>query len=153
MDNQKGTQEQAFQLLGGMMNSFVISALIRNGVIEALNSGINTVDELSKKCDVNLNVLSRTLRYAGFIGLVCISENSYSLTDVGRIFLKDVPGSLFGSASFISAPPWRDSWMNFEHCLKTGEPAFNHVFGKPFFEFLDSMPEYGKPFHQYMANI
>lgn len=153
MENQIRSQEYAFELLGGMMNSFVLSALIRNGVIEALNSGINSVDELSEKCNVNRNVLSRTLRYAGFIGLVSLSENRYSLTDVGRIFLKDVPGSLFGSANFISAPPWRDSWMNFEHCLKTGEPAFNHVFGEPFFQFLDSKPEYGKPFHQYMANI
>lgn len=141
MENQIRSQEYAFELLGGMMNSFVLSALIRNGVIEALNSGINSVDELSEKCNVNRNVLSRTLRYAGFIGLVSLSENRYSLTDVGRIFLKDVPGSLFGSANFISAPPWRDSWMNFEHCLKTGEPAFNHVFGEPFFQFLDSKPE------------
>lgn len=155
MENQNHMQAQvsAFQLLGGMMNSFILSALIRNGVIEALNSGIDTVDELSEKCNVNLNVLSRTLRYAGFIGLVSISEYRYSLTDVGRFFLKDTPGSLYGSANFISAPPWRDSWLNFEHCLKTGEPAFNHVFGKPFFGFLDSTPEYGKPFHQYMANI
>lgn len=153
MENQIQAQEHAFQLLGGMMNSFVLSALIRNGVIEALNSGINTVDKLSEKCKVDLNVLSRTLRYAGLIGMVSLSENRYSLTDVGRFFLKDVQGSLYGSASFISAPPWRDSWMNFEHCLKTGESAFNYVFGEPFFQFLDSKPEYGKPFHQYMANI
>jgi hypothetical protein len=151
--NQKSTHDKAFQLLGGMMNSFVLSALIKNGVIEALNSGIETVVELSEKCNVNLNVLSRTLRFAGFIGLVSNSENRYSLTDVGKCFLKDTPGSLYGSANFIGAAPWRDSGINFEHCLKTGEPAFNHVFGKPFFQFLESTPEYGMPFHQYMTII
>lgn len=151
MENQTPAPIRAFQILGGMMNSLILSSLIKNEVLEAIDSGINSTDELAKKCKLNNNVLARTLRYASFIGLVNITENKHSLTEVGRCFLKNTPGSLYGSANFISAPPWRDSWLNFEHCLKSGEPAFNHVFGQPFFQFLDTNQEYGKPFNHYMT--
>ncbi|MBK8698586.1 MAG: hypothetical protein IPN29_03225 [Saprospiraceae bacterium] len=151
MENQTPAPIRAFQILGGMMNSFILSSLIKNEVLEAIGSGMSTNDELAKKCNLNNNVLARTLRYASIIGLVNITENKYSLTEVGLSFLKNTPGSLYGSANFIGAPPWRDSWMNFEHCLKSGEPAFDHVFGQPFFQFLDTNQEYGRPFNHYMT--
>ena len=151
METQTPAPVRAFQILGGMMNSFILTSLIKNEVIEAIDSGFNSIDELAEKCKLNNNVLARTLRYASIIGLVNITENNYSLTEVGLCFLKNTPGSLYGSANFISAPPWRDSWMNFEHCLKSGEPAFDHVFGQPFFQFLDANQEYGKPFNHYMT--
>lgn len=153
MENQTPAPIRAFQILGGMMNSFILSALIKNNVIEILGSAPSTVEEISEKCKLNRNVLGRTLRYAGFIGLVNQTENEWSLTELGHCFLKDVPGSLYGSSAFISAPPWRDSWMNFEHCLQSGEAAFDHVFGQPFFQFLDANQEYGKPFNQYMNQM
>lgn len=151
METQTPAPVRAFQILGGMMNSFILTSLIKNEVIEAIDSGFNSIDELAEKCKLNNNVLARTLRYASIIGLVNITENNYSLTEVGLCFLKNTPGSLYGSANFISAPPWRDSWMNFEHCIKSGEPAFDHVFGQPFFQFLDANQEYGKPFNHYMT--
>lgn len=151
MENQTPAPIRAFQILGGMMNSFILSALIKNDVLETLDSGINSIEELAVKCKLNKNVLTRTLRYASLIGLVNVTEGKYSVTEVGRCFLKNTPGSLYGSANFISAPPWRDSWLNFEHCLKTGEPAFDHVFSQPFFQFLDTNQEYGKPFNHYMT--
>lgn len=153
MEDQTPAPFQAFQILGGMMNSFIISALIKNDVLETIDSGIKSIDELAEKCKLNKNVLARTLRYASFIGLIYIEDNTYSLTEVSKCFLKKTPGSLYGSASFISAPPWRDSWLNFDHCLKTGNAAFDHVFGEPFFHFLDANQEYGKPFNNYMTTL
>lgn len=142
---------RAFQILGGMMNSFVLTALINNNVVELLGTGAKSVEELSRLCQLNMNVLGRTLRFATLLDLVSFADGAYALTDVGRCFLKNEPGSLYGSASFISAAPWRNSWMNFEHCLKTGEPAFDHVFEQSFFQFLDANQEYGAPFNHYMT--
>ena len=153
MENQTPAPIRAFQILGGMMNSFVLSALIRNDVLETIDSGINSVDNLAEKCKLNKNVLARTLRYAEFIGLVNIADKKYSLTEVSKCFLKSTPGSLYSSANFISLPPWRDSWLNFEHCLKTGDSAFDNVFGQPFFQFLDTNQEYGQPFNNYMTTL
>ncbi len=113
MENQIPAPNRAFQILGGMMNSFILTSLIKNDVLEAINSEISSLESLAEKCKLNNNVLARTLRFASLIDLVTITENTYSLTEVGRCFLKNTPGSLYGSASFISAAPWRDSWINF----------------------------------------
>lgn len=144
---------RAFDILSGMINSFIVMSLTRNNVVESLGNGAKSAEELAETCKLNLNVLRRTLRYASYIGLVNSEDTTFSLTDTGRYFLKDTPGGLSGSAQLFGLPPWRDSWINFEHCLKTGEPAFNHVFNQPFFEYLDQNQEYGRPFHQYMSDL
>jgi hypothetical protein len=151
IQNQPPAPARAFAMIGGMMNSQIVSSLFKTNVIEQLGSGPGSSEELAGFCHLNQNVLSRALRYAAFIGLVNYTDGKYSLTDVGRCFLKDVPGSLAVNAGFISAPPWRDSWNNFTHCLQTGQPAFDHVFGIPFFDFLDINQEYGKPFNRFQT--
>lgn len=150
---QKPPQAIAFEYLVGLMNSLVISSLLRNNVFETLGKTSATTKELAENCQLNQNVLGRALRFVGYLGMVNSDGNNWALTDVGRCFLKDTPGSLFASASMVSAPPWRDSWMNFEHCLKSGEAAFNYVFGEPFFQFLDKNQEYGMPFNQHMNQM
>src|SRR3990172_1974867 len=101
MENQTPAPIRAFQILGGMMNSFILSALIKNEVLETIDSGISSIDELAEKCKLDRNVLERTLRYASFIGIVYISEKKYSVSEVGLFYLKNTPGSLYGSANFI----------------------------------------------------
>jgi O-methyltransferase domain len=155
MENQNQTPSpvRAFMLLSGMVNSQVVAALIKTNILESLATGPKSTDELARARKVNQNVLSRTLRFAAILDIVNFAEGKYYVTDVGRCFLKDVPGSLYSSASFIYAPPWRDSWNNFTHCLVSGLPAFDHVMGMPFFEFLDTNEEYGKPFNNYQTML
>lgn len=153
MENQIQVQSKAFNILGGMMNSYVVSALIKHNIIESLSLEPKTLDELVVICHVNKNVLFRTLRYSIFIGIIDETNKNYNLTEVGKCFLKNVPGSLYGSASFINAPPWRDSWTQFNYCLKTGLPAFDHVMGASFFEFLATHDNYGSSFNHYMTTI
>jgi hypothetical protein len=42
-------------------------------------------------------------------------------------------------------------WQNFSYSLETGESAFTHVMGAPFFDYLEQNPELGIPFQQQMA--
>lgn len=142
---------RAFDLLAGMFTAQVIAAMVTAQVFDTIGHGSKTPDEVATACGLDRNTLARALRFLEVVGVVNKDKDAYALTDVGKCFLKDVPGSLHGSVSFISAPPWRDSWNNFSHCLRTGEPAFDHVFKQPFFTYLDRNQEYGKPFNQYMT--
>ncbi len=144
---------RAFDLLAGLAKVQVLSALVRTHVVETLAEGPCAAEDLARACGVETGVLARTLRFAALAGLVEARDGKYALTDVGRCFVKGTPGSLYGSATFIGAPPWRDSWNQFEHCLRTGGAAFDHVHGKPFFQFLEENPEYGQPFHHYMTQM
>lgn len=80
MENQNQTPApvRAFMILGGMMNSQVVAALIKTNIIESLGSGPKSTEELAEACQVNQNVLSRTLRFAVFLGIVNFTEGKYS---------------------------------------------------------------------------
>ena len=151
--SKKPAPVKAFEILGGMFNTQVVVALAQLNVFETIGHEVKTIDELATACNANKNVLLRTLRYATHIDIVHNADGKYALTETGKFFLKDSPGSLCGSMNFLSKRPWRDSWDNFSHCLKTGEPAFNNVFGMPFFEYLDKNQEYGKVFNDYMMKL
>jgi len=70
MENQIQVQSKAFNILGGMMNSYVVSALIKHNIIESLSLEPKTLDELVVICHVNKNVLFSTLRYSIFIEII-----------------------------------------------------------------------------------
>lgn len=148
ISNQTPAPSKAFQLMSGMMNTQVLIALIKSNVFEAIGKEKKSIAEIATTCNVNVNVLSRTLRFGVSVGLVDKIDNLYSLNEVGQCFLKDVPGSFYDSASYFNAPPIRDSWQNFLFSLQTGKPAFDPVFGTSYFEYLSSNEEFGTSFNK-----
>ena len=146
-------QKQAFSLMVGVCNTQVITHLISSNVIEMLGRGPEKVRDLASYCNLNENVLARTLRYASFIGIVHFDEDKYSLSETGKCFLQQHPGSLKIPGSFIGMDPWRDAWNNFGYSLETGEPAFSHAFGIPYFEYLDTHKDFGGQFNDYMTSM
>lgn len=80
-----------------------------------------------------------------------LNGEQYALTDVSRLLLKDVPGSLYMFLLLMGSEPWRNAWNNFSHSLSTGDNAFEPVMGVGFFEYLDEHPEYGAPLNQWMT--
>ncbi len=146
-------QKQAFSLVTGLANTQVITNLITTNVIETLGQGPKKVQEIASACNLNKNVLERTLRYASFIGVVNVDDDQYTLTEIGKCFLSDHPQSLKTPGSFIGSAPWRDAWNNFRYSLETGDPAFNHAFGMPYFDYLDSHKDFGEAFNDYMTEM
>ena len=144
---------QAFSLITGIANTHVLTNLISANVIETLGEGPKQLEEIASACHLNKNVLKRTLRYATFIGVINFDDEKYSLTDVGRCFLANSPDSLKFPAFFMGSVPWQDAWQNFRYSLETGKPAFNHAFGTPYFEYLDSHPDFGGKFNDYMTSM
>jgi hypothetical protein len=142
---------KAFSLVTGLANTQVISNLVTSRVFEAIGEGAKGPDEIASECKLDTNVLSRSLRYATFIGVTDFADDKYSLTDVGRCFLADNPESLVFPASFIGSAPWREAWNNFRYCLQTGHSAFSHAFGMPYFEYLDKHQDFGSQFNTYMT--
>ncbi len=142
---------RAFSLVTGVANTQVITNLITTNVFESLSDGAKDVEELASECHLDKNVLARTLRYASFMGVLHFDDNGYSLTDVGRCFLANNTESLKFPGSLIGSAPWREAWNNFHYSLQTGHPAFNHAFGIPYFEYLDTHEDFGGQFNSYMT--
>ncbi|MFZ2897634.1 MAG: methyltransferase [Saprospiraceae bacterium] len=148
-DSKKQTPvpQQAFDLFTGWALAHVAYNLTKLNVFESIGSGSKSVTELASACNLHERVLYRTLRFAAKKGVVRLEDRQVSLTDLGKFFLKDTPGSMANTILFLNEPPWRDSWHHFAHSLQNGAPAFDHVMGKPFFDYLDENQQYGKPFN------
>lgn len=144
-------QLRVWQLGVGFANTAVLHALVKAGVIEQLRDQPKRLPELAQACRLNADVLYRTLRFATVIEVVTLDGEHYALTDVGRLLLKDVPGSIYMAALFIGEEPWQNAWRNFAHALTTGDNAFEPVMGAGFFDYLDQHPEYGAPFNQWQT--
>lgn len=144
-------QARIWQLGLGFANTAVLHALVKAGVIEQLRDQPRTLSDLAQSCNLNPDMLHRTLRFATVIDVVADDGEAYRLTDVGRLLLKDVPGSLYMGLMLIGSEPWQNAWRNFGHALATGEDAFAPVMHASFFDYLDRHPEYGAPFNQWQT--
>jgi hypothetical protein len=144
-------QVRIWQIGLGFANTAVLHALVKFGVIEQLREQPKRLPELAQSCQLNADMLYRTLRFAAVLDVVTQDGEQYALTDVGRLLLKDVPGSLYMGLMLIGSKPWQSAWHNFAHSLTTGENAFEPVMGASFFEYLDQHPEYGAPFNQWQT--
>lgn len=144
-------QDRIWQLSLGFVNTAVLHALVKAGVIEQLREQPKKLSELVQACGLNADVLYRTLRFAAVIDVVMLDGEQYTLTTVGQLMLKDVPSSLYMLLLQWGSEPWRNAWNNFSHTLATGDNAFEPVMGAGFFEYLDQHPEYGTPFNQLMT--
>jgi hypothetical protein len=144
-------QLRIWQLGVGFVNTAVLHVLVKAGVIEQLRDQPKRLAELAQTCRLNADVLYRTLRFAAVIDVVTLGGEHYALTDVGRLLLKDVPGSIYMAMLFIGEEPWQNAWRNFAHALTTGDNAFEPVMGAGFFDYLDQHPEYGAPFNQWQT--
>jgi hypothetical protein len=144
-------QVRIWQLVLGFSNTAVLHALVKAGVIEQLRERPKSLLELAEACNVNADVLYRTLRFAAVIDVVTQDGEQYALTEMGRLLLKDVPGSLYMGVLLVGSKPWQSAWNNFAHAMATGDSAFEPAMGAGFFEYLDQHPEYGAPYNQWMT--
>ena len=85
-------QLRIWQIGLGFANTAVFHALIKAGVIEQMREQSRSLAELAQACDLNADMLYRTLRFAAVNDVVTQDGDQYALTDVGRLLLKDVPG-------------------------------------------------------------
>ena len=60
---------------------------------------------------------------------------------LGKLLRTDSSQALGGYARFTAhESTWRP-WGELRHSVRTGEPAFDHVFAMPIFEYFAKMPE------------
>ena len=119
------------------------------GVLEAYGRETRSVDEVAAAAGVHAPTLERVLRVLASRGVVeSLGERRHRLTRLGRLLLRDEPGSLTGLANF---KPWEvHPWAEALHTLRTGEPSFPVHYGKPYFDWLAEHPDLAAVFNEGM---
>jgi hypothetical protein len=107
-------------------------------------AGPRSPGDLAERADADPDALFRVLRALASIGVFAErADGTFALTPLAEALRSDVPGSLRDFAIMTGGGGvWR-SWGEVLHTVRTGEPAFEHVFGMPVFDYYAAHPGCG----------
>jgi O-methyltransferase domain/Dimerisation domain len=145
---------QLIQMIWGFMASQALHVAAKLGVFDELRDGPKTVREVAEASDSQELPLRRLLRFLTAIDLVTEDEKGrFSSTALGALLRSDHPQSVRPMAVMYGEPFYWRPWGDLYATVKTGMPAFERVFGEPFFEYLALSPEEGAIFDAGMTGF
>jgi SAM-dependent methyltransferase len=143
------------KLLGILSSSWVAQAcyaVAKLGLPDAMAGGPRPVAELAAECGADPRALNRLLRAMVSMGLFRqTAPRTYALTSVTELLRSDVPGSLRQMAVLDGEEVFR-SFAGIAHTVRTGEPAFESIYGEPFYAYLSDRPELAATFAEAMSS-
>lgn len=144
---------QMVQMLAGFQVAQALYVVAKLDVATALLEGPASVGDLAARSGANPEMLGRVLRTLAGLGVFRQTEpGRYALTPVGETLADGTPGSMRDLAL-----TWMEThYAPFGHLLdavRTGEPAADLHFGRPFFDWLSTEPEQVQRFTGAMADL
>ncbi len=126
-----------------------LKAACEINLFDAIELGAKTLYQIQ----FLLNLHPRTLQFLlGFLEreeYIKKENKTLLLTEKGKLLTEKHPESL-KQACILWGNEHLTAWQNLAYTLKTGKPAFEKIFGKPFFDFIAEHPEKLKNYHQAM---
>jgi hypothetical protein len=120
-------------------------------IADLVNDGPLTVKDLAQRTQTHEDSLYRLLRALAGLGVFKEQEGMrFAQTPTSNLLRSDVPGSLRVSAQ-VAGETWMwGSWGALMHSIKTGEVAFDHLYGKHTWEWFAENPEPAQLFNAFM---
>lgn len=144
---------QLMHLSFAFMLSSSISIASQHFIADKLVDRPRTADELAAETGLHSRSLYRVLRACASVGVFSEDEQGrFSLTPMAQFLRSDQPGSLRAFTAIMNAPFQYQTWAEIGYSVKTGKPAFDHVFGMPFFEYLAQSEAVSKEFNEAMTS-
>jgi O-methyltransferase domain/Dimerisation domain len=132
-------------LLSGAWVAQAIFIAAKLGIADILYQGPASCTELAAATKVHAPSLHRVLRALASIGLFADNaQGRFALTPLAELLRSDAPGSLRAYAIMMGERWVWQSWGDIEHSVRTGQPAFEHVFGAPLFGYYTTHPDAGR---------
>jgi O-methyltransferase domain/Dimerisation domain len=139
------------RLIGGYRATQALYVVTKLGIADSLDQGPKDAMTLATEAKVQPDPLYRVLRALAAIGVFTIDEQArFGLTEVGRLLVSRPEGSMGLVSIFAGEEPYR-AWGDLLHCVRTGETAFDHVYGMGHFDYLAGNPEAAATFNKLMA--
>src|SRR5262245_9110368 len=117
------------QMVTGYWVSQAIYVAAKLGIADLLKDGPKNDDELSQATGAHVRSLYRLLRALASVGVFAEAEDGrFGLTPLGEYLQTGVPGSVRALTINHGERLYRP-WGELLHSVRTGEIAFNHIFG------------------------
>jgi O-methyltransferase domain/Dimerisation domain len=134
------------RMITGAWVAQAVFVAARLGVADLIAAeGPRPVEGLAARVDADPDALYRVLRALAGVGVFAEGDGRvFALTPLAECLRSDVPHSLRAFAVMMGEQwVWR-SWGEALHSVRTGEPAFDHVYGMPLFDYYAGHPEAGR---------
>ncbi len=142
------------QMISGFWISRAIYIIAKLGLADHMQEGPKTAEQLAAATHTHASSLFRVLRALGSVGvLVQRDDNRFGLTPLSETLCTNVPGSLRAFATTELGDDHYEGWGNLLHSVKTGEIAFDNLFGMSAWEYYAQHPDNAKTFNDAMTGM
>jgi hypothetical protein len=129
------------QLITGMYVTQALAVVAKLGVADLLADAPQAVEQLAIATDTHAPSLYRVLRMLASLGVFAEDEQGrFGLTTLAEYLRRDVPGSRRAYAILRGDEAGWRPWGELLYSVKTGQPAFEQVFGMGIFQYLAQHP-------------
>ena len=142
------------QMIFGKWVAMALSVAAKLRIADTLASGPKAVAELAKTTGTHAPSLYRVLRALASAGVFAEdAEGRFCQTPLSEVLRSDVPGSMRAVADYCGADwSWRP-WGKLLDSVRTGQTAFDDVFGEQAFEYLAKHPAESAVFNEGMTGF
>jgi hypothetical protein len=145
-------QQEFLKMASGYWVSQSLYAAAKLKLADLLAGGPRPAEELAAATETDPPSLYRLLRALSSVGVFAEEDGRFKLTPLAECLRSDRPGTQWALAVMIGEEHFR-TWGDILYSLRTGQPAFDHIYGKPPFEYLAEHPEAARVFDAAMTAV
>jgi hypothetical protein len=139
------------QMLVGNQIQQAIFVATKLGIADLLKDGPKRSEELAQSTGAHAGPLYRLLRSLASFGIFTEDEQCrFELTPLASLLQAGTPNSMRTFALWSGSVSYQ-AFGGLEYSVLTGKPAFEHIFGMEFYEYLAQNPEVGTLFDELMS--
>lgn len=140
------------ELATGAWTTQVLYVAAKLGIADELAGGPRHSADVAKAVGAHPDAVHRLMRALTSRGALRERRDGrFALTAVGQALRADTPATMRDMVLFIGHPArWAD-WGSLDYSVRTGEPAADMLRGMPFFDYLDTDPEFAEVFNNAMT--
>jgi hypothetical protein len=139
-------------MTNGYWTTQIIYVAAKLGIADLLKDGPQGIDALAQATQTHAPSLYRLMRALAGLGVFVEDEDgAYATTTLGRCLVSGSPGALRARA-ILNGEDWYRGWGGLLHSVRTGETAFDHLYGMPWWEHMAGNPDVTAVFSEAMAS-
>jgi O-methyltransferase domain/Dimerisation domain len=141
------------RLAAGAWLSQAVYVVAKLGIADLLTAGPASSTTLAEITGTHAGALHRILRALASVGVFAEGNDSrFQLTPAAACLCSETPGSLRAFAVMLGEQEHWRAWGEILYSVRTGQPAFDQVFGGSRFEYFANHPDDARTFSEAMTS-
>ncbi len=142
------------QLIMGFRITQLIYVAAKLELADHLARGPLTAGELAPAVGADAGALFRLLRALASVGVFSeASDGRFEMTAAAELLRRNTPGSLRSTAMLYGDELLWCAYGRLSHAIETGQPAFEHIYGRSFYDYLSEHANSAALFHEAMTGF